>query len=96
MVAAGLNRTKRLHSSRNIHSKQSSLYTSHLMIKVYQYLGKIYLFKDNSYDRALHFFTQSEKMAANWPRWKKTTSSQRMCYYKGRCYDGKGEREKRL
>ncbi len=82
------------YKTQNINSKQS-LYTSHLMIKVYQYLGKIYLFKDSSYERALYFFEKSESMASL----AKVTEDNLLAedtYYKGRCYDGMGQREKAI
>lgn len=82
------------HSTRNIHSRQSR-YTTHLMIKVYQYLGKIYLFKDHEYEKAMDFFEKSEAMARLASVEEDNLLAEDM-YYKGRCFDGLGVREKAI
>jgi len=82
------------HDTKNIHSKQS-LYTSHLMIKVYQYLGKVYLFHDMNFDEAMKLFEKSEKMAELASVEEDNLLAENM-YLKGRCYDGLGNREKAI
>ena len=50
------------HQSRNITSLESR-HTSYLMIKVYHYLGYEALFGNKSYQTALNYFAQSNRMA---------------------------------
>jgi tetratricopeptide (TPR) repeat protein len=82
------------YNTRVIHSKQSR-YTSHLMIKVYQYLGKIYLFKDKRYEQAKGYFEKSETMA-KLANVEEDNLLAEDTYYIGRCYDGLGMREKAI
>lgn len=82
------------YNTRNIHSKNTR-YTTHLMIKVYQYVGKIYLFKDNNYEQAMDYFEKSEAMAVLANVEKDNLLAEDM-YYKGRCFDGLGLREKAI
>jgi tetratricopeptide (TPR) repeat protein len=65
------------------------------MIKVYQYLGKIYLFKDKRYEQAKGYFEKSETMA-KLANVEEDNLLAEDTYYIGRCYDGLGMREKAI
>lgn len=82
------------YNTQNINSKQSR-YTSHLMIKVYQYLGKIYLFNDNNYEQAMDYFEKSEAMATL-AKVEEDNLLAEDTYLKGRCFDGLGLRDKAI
>jgi tetratricopeptide (TPR) repeat protein len=79
------------HDTQNIDSR-NSIYTSHLMIKVYQYMGKVALFGDREGKAAIEWFEKSEKMA----RFAQVEEDHLLAedmYYKGRSYDLLGQRE---